>query len=77
MADPPPTDPDAPCPDGLDPRVWQALLAMNRFDEQDENGVDLSTLRSNLQLSWTDRIRRASRMARGLQRARQQYQRTG
>ncbi|MEM9882630.1 MAG: hypothetical protein AAF800_06915 [Planctomycetota bacterium] len=74
---PPPSDPDTPCPDGLDPRVWRAMLAMNRFAEQDENGVDLSTLRNNLALTWTQRIRRASRMARGLRHARDQYRRTG
>ena len=41
-----------------------------KFPEQDENGVDLSLIRSNLRLSVTERIRRADEYVRGMEEMR-------
>jgi hypothetical protein len=44
----------------------------SKFPEQDENGVDLSLIRSNMRLSPTERIRKADAWARSLERSRAQ-----
>lgn len=56
--------PPADMPPDIDPRVWQAMQDMNRFAEQDENGVDLSLIAHNLSKSPLERIRSGDRMCR-------------
>lgn len=43
-----------------------------KFPEQDENGVDLSLIRSNLRLTPTERVRKADAALKGYERLRQQ-----
>jgi hypothetical protein len=45
------------------------------YGEQDENGVDLSLIRSNLKLSPVERVRRGYRAAVGLRSLRARVQR--
>jgi hypothetical protein len=59
---------DAPIPR---PTVEQihanaARTILTRYGEQDGNGVDLSLVRANLQLSVTERIRSADKARRAL-----------
>ena len=44
-----------------DPRYLAWLRARENFEEQDENGTDLSLIRSNLRLTPLERIRRGDR----------------
>jgi hypothetical protein len=50
-------------------------ISRGDYGEQDENGVDLSLIRSNLRLTPTERLRRADREARGLLRLREYVRR--
>lgn len=47
-------------PDDMTPEQWAAFQAWSHgYGDQDENGIDLSLIRSNLKLTPLERIRRA------------------
>jgi hypothetical protein len=60
-----PTSPrdNPPCPPGIDERVWAAMQASNRFEEQDEDGVDVSLILQALKLTPAQCIGQGNAMA--------------